>query len=73
MTKRDSSRKKIADPKAGQWANIDTVQEEKVCANALLATDDYLMYKCFTMEVDGYEADGKLKGLGPFTVKQAMK
>ena len=30
------------------------------------------MYKCYTMEVDGYEEDDKLKELGPFTVKQAM-
>ena len=64
---------KIADLKPGQWAIVDAVQEEKVCANALLATDDYLMYKCFTMEVDGYEETDELKDLGPFTVKQARK
>ena len=31
---------KIADLKPGQWAILDAVHEEKVCANALLATDD---------------------------------
>ena len=30
------------------------------------------MYKCFTVEVEGYEKDKKLKDLGPFTVKHAM-
>ena len=64
---------KIADLKPGQWAIVDSVHEEKVYANALLATDDYLMYKCFTMDVNGLEDDDKLKDLGPFTVKQAMK
>ena len=64
---------KIADLKPGQWEILDSVHEEKVCANALLATDNYLMYKCFRMEVDGYEDDAKLKDLGLFTVKQAMK
>ena len=64
---------KIADLKEGQWAIIDTIQEEKVCANALLATDNYLMYKCYTMEVEGYKDDGKLKDLAPFTMKQTMR
>ena len=64
---------KIAELKAGQWAILDTVQEENVCANALLATDEYLMYKCFKMEVDCYEDDDKLKDSGPITVKQAIK
>ena len=62
---------KIAHLKPGQWAIVDAVQEEKVCANALLATDDYLMYKCFSMEVNGYEEEDELKDLGPFTVTQA--
>ena len=41
---------KIPDLKPGQWTILDSAHEEKVCANALLATDDYLMYKCFTMD-----------------------
>ena len=64
---------KIADLKPGQWAIIDTVHEEKVCANVLLATDDFLMYKCFSMEVNGYEEGDELKEPGPFTVTQAKK
>ena len=31
---------KIADLKPGQWAIVDSVHEENVCANALLATGD---------------------------------